>query len=162
MREQDLAGIPLQIERAAVAELLAGLGFTAWRDVAEVVIQPTEIRVRAYATDADGKRYAVYEEEQVDVTDLSEKDPQLIPGRSSARPAVHVVSIPMVGEWPKPAELGVGVDPGVGVLCQEWQHTQSAQGGPKYRMACERYEGHNGDHIYGRNTGRVVGDAPQA
>lgn len=103
MREQDLNGIPESIEAWKVGELLEGLGFKpgSYKSVAEIVIGPRSVVVQAYATNEKGQKYFA-KSEDVEVTDLSQKDPSYVAGRSEA--AMHMISIPFVGGWEKPNE----------------------------------------------------------
>lgn len=103
MRSEDLSGIPESIEAWRVGELLEGLGFKpgSYVSVFEILIEPRSIKVKAYATNEEGKRYVV-EGDEIEVTDLGEKDPSYVTG--PAQPAVHTISIPFVGGWEKPEE----------------------------------------------------------
>lgn len=135
MRSEDLSGIPESIEAWRVGELLEGLGFKpgSYKDVAEILIEPRGVVVRVYATNAEGRRYQV-EGEMVEVTGLGEKDPSYVHGPTQA--AMHMISIPFVGGWEKPAQYNGGVV----VPCPG--QSESLDGSS---AKCELAYGHTGD-----------------
>ena len=105
MRDEDLKNLPQSIEGWRIAELLSGIGITRYNNVREILIEPRRIQVTVYATDENGRRYVEYRPEDVEVSDLGEKAPGLLPGRSVPMAAEHVISLPFVGSWEKPVDV---------------------------------------------------------
>jgi hypothetical protein len=158
--------------------------------VAEIVMGPREVTVKIYATDERG-RYAV-DADLVPVQDLGEKEPTFVRGGGShaAMHTISIPFVggweKPVCMSKRDLARGDGTTPicdlvaghagehatgefrwgnlsglaAAGVLCESAQREQI--GSAKYRMACDRFEGHDGEHHFGRNTGRIIGDSPQA
>lgn len=70
--------------------------------------------------------------------------------------AEHVISIPFVGPWEKPVDVAMPHDGVTAEVCGAWKKL----GGR--RMECQLLAGHEMDHDYSKDTGRILGDAPQA
>lgn len=104
MRDEDLKNLPQSIEAWKIKEMLEALGITDWTNVAEMHVYPREVQVTVYATDADGRKYFAETPTQIEVTDLTESEPSYVAERPDRKPAIHEISIPVVGPWEKPAE----------------------------------------------------------
>lgn len=127
MRDEELAKVPESIEAWKIREFLEGLGITH-KNAFDLHVGARAVELSVWASDEKGMRYAG------------------VDGKTAAQ---HRISIPLVGSWEKPADLGIGI------LCQAWRHTHEAEGAAKYRMSCDRFDGHTGDHNFTRNVGRV-------
>lgn len=85
MRDEDLKNLPQSIEAWRVKEMLEQLGIREWGNVRRMVVLPRSIQVDVLATDADGRRYLVTDED----------------GRQQA--AEHHVTIVLQEPWEKPS-----------------------------------------------------------
>lgn len=154
MRDEDLKSLPQSTEAWKIKEMLETLGITDWTNVAEMHVYPREVQVTVYATDADGRRYWVETPTQIEVTDLADPKPSYVAGHPDRKPAVHEISIPIVGPWEKPD--GEADPHNLLGPCGAWKKL----GGR--RMECVLQPGHEGDHVYSKDTGRILSDSPQA
>lgn len=107
MRDEDLKALPQSIDRHRFSELMQEVGFKAgWENhTKEMWLDRDGLHVVVYATDENGKRYFSHTPTEIEVTDLSEKEPQTVRGPDQAEAATHEISIPFTGDW-KPRICG--------------------------------------------------------
>lgn len=160
MQERELVKLSGQaLDGWRVRELLEAMGLKH-TDVQLVEIYPQSVRAEVLVTDAHGRR--VIETEMRTNADTREVVNVVVGTR------IRVLEMGIRNVWEKPVDADP--DPGDRSLedreqmmadiekeaCGAWKNLGSR------RMVCELKPGHEGDHDYSRDTGRILGDRPQA